>query len=100
MKTIITLLTATVLVAGVTGAMAADRQASDEAYNNNLSWQAARSGAYASARIPSGARASVRVPVQTRTGFSQTSISRSSSSGIALKQSVRSAAMAYGLPAV
>jgi hypothetical protein len=72
MKTIITLLTATVLVAGVTGAMAADRQASDEAYNNNLSWQAARGpsgGAYASARIPAGARASVRVPVETRTGF-------------------------------
>ena len=64
MKTIITLLTATVLVAGATGAMAADRQGSDEATNNNLSWQAARSGAYASARIPSGARASVRVPVQ------------------------------------
>jgi len=68
MKTIITLLTATVLVAGVTGAMAADRQGSDEAVNNNLSWQAARSGAYASARIPSGARASVRVPAQARTG--------------------------------
>ena len=63
MKTIITLLTATMLVAGATGAMAADRQGSDEAVNNNLSWQAARSGggAYASVRIPSGARASVRV---------------------------------------
>ena len=68
MKTIITLLTATVLVAGATGAMAADRQSSDEAANNNLSWQAAR-GAYASARIPAGARASVRVPHQTRTGI-------------------------------
>ena len=66
MKTIITLLTATVLVAGATGAMAADRQASDDAVNNDLSWQAARSGggAYASARIPRGARAMVRVPVQ------------------------------------
>ena len=74
MKTIITLLTATVLVAGVTGAMAADRQGSDEAYNNNLSWQAVRGGAYASARIPAGARASVRVPVQTSTGISQSSI--------------------------
>jgi hypothetical protein len=74
MKTIITLLTATVLVAGVTGAMAADRQGSDEAYNNNLSWQAVRGGAYASARIPAGARASVRVPVQTRTGLTQSSI--------------------------
>jgi hypothetical protein len=69
MKTIITLLTATVLVAGATGAMAADRQGSDEAINNNLSWQAARAP-YASARIPAGARASVRVPVQARTGFS------------------------------
>jgi hypothetical protein len=69
MKTMITLLTATVLVAGAAGAMAADRQASDEAVNNNLSWQAARGasgGAYASSRIPSGARASARVPVQTR----------------------------------
>jgi hypothetical protein len=69
MKTIITLLTATVLVAGASGAMAADRQASDEATNNNLSWQAARGGndgAFASARIPSGARASARVPAQTR----------------------------------
>jgi hypothetical protein len=70
MKTIITLLTATVLVAGVTGAMAADRQGSDEAYNNNLSWQAVRGGAYASARFPAGARASV----QTRTGISQGAI--------------------------
>ncbi len=42
MKTIITLLTATMLVAGATAAMAADRQSSDEAFNNNLSWQAAR----------------------------------------------------------
>jgi len=76
MKTIITLLAATVLVAGATAAMAADRQGSDEAFNNNLSWQAARSGggAFASARIPAGARASVRVPVQTRTGISQSSI--------------------------
>ena len=74
MKTIITLLTATVLVAGATGAMAADRQGSDEAFNNNLSWQAARSGAFASARIPAGARASVRVPVQARPGLSRGSI--------------------------
>ena len=78
MKTIITLLAATMLVGGVTAAMAADRQASDEATNNNLSWQAARSfggdGAFASARIPAGARASVRVPVQARPGLSQGSI--------------------------
>jgi hypothetical protein len=72
MKTIITLLTATMLVAGAAGAMAADRQSSDEAANNNLSWQAARSfggGAFASARIPSGARASVRVETRTGTDF-------------------------------
>jgi hypothetical protein len=73
MKTMITLLTATVLVAGATVAMAADRQASDDAVNNNLSWQAARGfsggGAYASARIPSGARASARVPVEPRFGI-------------------------------
>jgi hypothetical protein len=73
MKTIITLLTATALVAGATGAMAADRQRSDDAVNTNLSWQVAR-GAYASARIPSGARASVRVPVQTRAGITQSNI--------------------------
>jgi hypothetical protein len=58
--------------------MAADRQGSDEAANNNLSWQVARGssggGAYAWARIPAGARASVRVPVETRTGIDQTSI--------------------------
>jgi hypothetical protein len=73
MKTIITLLTAAVLVAGATGAIAADRQSSDDAVNNDLSWQAAR-GAYASARIPAGARASVRVQGETRTGVTQTSI--------------------------
>jgi hypothetical protein len=56
--------------------MAADRQASDDAANNDLSWQAAGSGggAYASARIPSGARASVRVPAQTRTGIDKSFI--------------------------
>ena len=72
MKTIITVLTATLLVAGATGAMAADRQSSDEAINNNLSWQAARGfggGAFAAERIPSGARASVRVPVRTGGGM-------------------------------
>jgi hypothetical protein len=75
MKTIITLLTATVLVAGATGAMAADRQSSDDAANNNLSWQAVSGGgAFASARIPSGAFASVRVPVETRTGIAQSGI--------------------------
>jgi len=52
MKTIIALLTTTVLVAGATTAMAAG-QGSDEAAGYALSLQAARgSGAYASARIP------------------------------------------------
>jgi hypothetical protein len=78
MKTIITLLTATVLVAGATGAMAADRQGSDDAANNNLSWQAAGGfsggGAFASARVPSGAFASVRGPVETRTGIAQSGV--------------------------
>jgi hypothetical protein len=75
MKTIITLLTATVLVAGATGAMAADRQSGDDAANNNLSWQVVSGGgAFASARIPSGAFASVRVPVETRTGIAQSGI--------------------------
>jgi hypothetical protein len=78
MKTIITLLTATMLIAGATGAMAADRQGSDEAANNDLSWQAARGsndgGAYASARIPAGARASVRVPARARTGIAPSSV--------------------------
>jgi hypothetical protein len=53
MKTVIALLTTTVLVAGATNAMAAE-QGSDEAPGYALSLQAARSfgGAYASARVP------------------------------------------------
>jgi hypothetical protein len=64
MKTIITLLTTTMLVAGATNAMAFDRQATDDALSNAISQQAARGagGAYASARVPSGAYASARVP--------------------------------------
>jgi len=51
MKTIITLLTATVLVAGATTAMAYDRQGSDEAAGNELSWKSgAFGGAYGAAR--------------------------------------------------
>jgi hypothetical protein len=52
MKTIITLLTATTLVAGVTSAMAADRQAADDAAGYAISQQASHSfgGAFASAR--------------------------------------------------
>ena len=53
MKTIIALLTTTVLVAGATTAMAAE-QGSNQAAGYALSQQAARSfgGAYASARMP------------------------------------------------
>ena len=56
MKTIITLLTATTLIAGVTSAMALDRQATDDALSYSTNAQAARgfAGAYASARLPGG----------------------------------------------
>jgi len=52
MKTIITLLTSTVLVAGATNAMALDRQASDAAAGYAISQPAANGfgGAFASAR--------------------------------------------------
>jgi hypothetical protein len=52
MKTIITLLTTTMLVAGATNAMAFDRQATDDALNYAISQRAAHGvgGAYASAR--------------------------------------------------
>jgi O-glycosyl hydrolase len=52
MKTIITLLTTTMLVAGATSAMAYDRQASDAAMNAAISGQASHGfgGAFASAR--------------------------------------------------
>ena len=52
MKTFIMLLTATVVVAGVSQAVAADRQASDEAANYELSHGSGWSygGAYNSAR--------------------------------------------------
>ena len=67
MKTIIALLTTTVLVAGATTAMAAE-QGSDEAPGYALSLQAARgfSGTQA-ARSFGGAYASVRMPVVVRT---------------------------------
>jgi hypothetical protein len=57
MKTIITLLTTTVLVAGVTGAIAGP-QGSDEAAGYALGWQAGHGfgGAYASAREPGHVR--------------------------------------------
>jgi hypothetical protein len=52
MKTIITLLTTTMLVAGATNAMALDRQATDDAADYAISQQAATGfgGAFASAR--------------------------------------------------
>jgi hypothetical protein len=50
MKTIITLLATTALVAGATGAFATDFQASDEAVSYALSHQTGWSGAYGSAR--------------------------------------------------
>jgi len=54
MKTIITLLTATTLIAGATSAMAFDQQATDDALSYSTNVQASRGfgGAYASARVP------------------------------------------------
>jgi hypothetical protein len=54
MKTIIALLTTTMLVAGATNAMALDRQATDDAADYAISQQAAHGfgGAFASARTP------------------------------------------------
>jgi hypothetical protein len=51
MKTIITFLTATMLVAGASGAMASDWQATDDALNYAISHQANVNGNYASARV-------------------------------------------------
>ena len=66
MKTIIALLTTTVLVAGATSAMAYDRQATDDALSTS-SVQASHGfgGAFASARIPGEVRNStVNAPTQ------------------------------------
>jgi len=66
MKTMITLLATTMLVAGATSAMAHARQATDEALDY-ASVQAPRSfgGAFASARVPGEIRNStVNVPTQ------------------------------------
>ncbi len=54
MKTIIALLTTTMLVAGATSASAYDRQATDDALDYATSVQAAHGfgGAFASARVP------------------------------------------------
>jgi hypothetical protein len=58
MKTIITLLTGAVLVAGATNAMALDRQATDDAAGYAISRQAAHGfgGAFASAGAVRGAQ--------------------------------------------
>ena len=68
MKTIITLLTATALIAGAANAMAFDRQATDDAFNNATSVQASHSfgGAYASASVPGSdiRNSTVNVPSQ------------------------------------
>jgi O-glycosyl hydrolase len=66
MKTIITLLATTMLVAGATSAMALDRQATDDALDYATSVQASRGfgGAFASA-VPGEVRNStVNVPSQ------------------------------------
>ena len=69
MKTIITLLTTTMLVAGATNAMAFDRQATDDALDYAISQQQAAhgfGGAHASARVPGGhiRNSTVNVPSQ------------------------------------
>ena len=66
MKTIIALLTTTMLVAGATSAMAYDQQATDDAMGY-ASVQAAQGlgGAFASARLPGKVRNStINVPTQ------------------------------------
>ncbi len=67
MKTMITLLTATMLVAGASSAMANDQQATDDALGTAISHQASHGfgGAFASARIPGEVHNStVSVPSQ------------------------------------
>ena len=67
MKTIITLLAATTLIAGATSAMAFDRQATDDALSSaNVQASRGFAGAYASARMPGGdiRNSTVRVPSQ------------------------------------
>ena len=67
MKTIVTLITTLMLVAGATSAMASNLQGSNEAPGYRLSeQQGARSldDAYASARTPGEAHTTVNVPSQ------------------------------------
>jgi hypothetical protein len=65
MKTILTLLTTTMLVAGATSAMAWDQQATDDQMNYEISQRAAQGlgGAFGSVRVPGDIRNStVYVP--------------------------------------
>ena len=64
MKTIITLLTTTMLVAGASSAMAFDRQATDDALSYAISQQASHGfgGAASSVRVPTDAFASAQQP--------------------------------------
>jgi O-glycosyl hydrolase len=66
MKTIIALLTTTMLVAGATSAMAYDRQATDDALSSaSVQTSHGFGGAFASARAPGEARNStVNAPTQ------------------------------------
>jgi O-glycosyl hydrolase len=66
MKTIIALLTTTMLVAGATSAMAYDRQATDDALSSaSVQTSHGFGGAFASARVPGEARNStVNAPTQ------------------------------------
>jgi hypothetical protein len=70
MKTILTLLTTTMLVAGATSAMAFDRQATDDALGY-AGTQASPGfgGAYASARVPGGDIRNSTVSVPTQEDF-------------------------------
>ncbi len=70
MKTIITLLTATLLAAGASNAMALDRQATDDAADYAVSQQVAHGfgGAFASARAPGAVRSSA-VATQSHDDF-------------------------------
>jgi len=56
MKTIIALLTTTMLVAGATSAMARDQQATDDAMGYASVLAAQGGGAFASARVPGKVR--------------------------------------------
>jgi len=62
MKKLFTTVAMAALIAGVTSAYAADQQATSAELDNALNWQAATSGAYASARVPGHVQARVGSP--------------------------------------